>query len=1239
MALTQPILLAFSFGLALFLLPIIFRLIHLLPLLVLGCLIPVISTIYVAFHYQYPNIYDKSLDFNNKSFDCFGITQDYVWQNECQKLIDKLDASFSNDIYPQNENINQVLNTIVAYILRDFVQRWYSRITIDQTFIVGLKTEFKFILNQLESKLKTVDLSQLIVQKLVPILDQHVTQYNKALEKSRAKVIKSKDFEDSNLIVSNFQNLHKAINLNSDDPSKDLKLYYADLIDKKVIPQLLSKSEQESKIIRIIVKEILGSLIIGSLVVSFTDPDFFNKLIETQIAEQMKDRGDVKKLRELIKASVNKSKSQQSGNDRGTEDELLILNIDLNFSSKQLDKLSKSLINSNDESYLSKSLLFINWKALRIVQFSSNADPKRVIKFQKRTSQLMKLIRDKICQLQDGNVSTAVNASKSLYSSIVSTASSSSLQTQQQSTLKTNNDEPLPKLPEYTLQEVIHNPKMFTHFAKWMEHRQDRIILLKYYMDSYSLRNPLEYVDMELACSNKPQRLLSDSPNLTLGNGHMRIINQASGVSNDKTIDEDSLMNKKSLLGMSSSISAGETLLSRSSPDVGSELVLLNDDLSQVDDILKLYDDYFNSNVLHITPKIKKSLEDFKTIYQSNLSREKIYHSYLDARTSILKLQVLTYSRMKQTDFKLFVESDDYIRMCVDFTIAGDNKESNDLESNFSVCSDAPDLNTNHSNAQIDKISTVHDGADPLSMYGNNDNDHYIDVNTTGKVSDKVIQAVESALTQMMMKKDSEVKDLFDPDVTVTNVERDVLFGKRTSRLVSDDVANDLFGDNNDESIFGNANDADSLFNDSFEHDQVSGDDEINNSMSNSMSSSMMAESALSINSSNQKHSKTSNHFVSIIEQIDQLNDEIIKLNKQKDVIIALLKKAEILNNVPETKLLTRSKMSLEREITLKELKREQLLLQDLESSLYGKSTISIDTFISERDIYGNEFTSYIIKIIKYGNAGHANETDEWIVKRRFSEFYELHSYLKSKYEFVEKLDFPKRKMVMTFRSEGVSERRSVSLNTYLQELIKSEDVCKDGVFKTFLSNNDTFDIENIKKHIKQLKSDESKSRFSLLNDYDENGSVLFIQPITDLILNLFQLNANSNKWIKGKTIIMMFQQIFGSAIEKFIKGIIDSRVTNEQSILIMLNKLKNTLWPNGQWRERSVPRTPTEKLRSKDHSRLLLQTFMKDTCSKVIGNESSVLASETIWGVLQIEPLNRHLIMSLLDEILNEIF
>ncbi|GMF04846.1 unnamed protein product [[Candida] boidinii] len=104
--------------------------------------------------------------------------------------------------------------------------------------------------------------------------------------------------------------------------------------------------------------------------------------------------------------------------------------------------------------------------------------------------------------------------------------------------------------------------------------------------------------------------------------------------------------------------------------------------------------------------------------------------------------------------------------------------------------------------------------------------------------------------------------------------------------------------------------------------------------------------------------------------------------------------------------------------------------------------------------------------------------TSGWMVARRFSQFYRLHQYLKSKYPSVSELQFPKRTVVMKFQQDQLVEERKNKLEKYLKALIKNKDVCSDALFRSFLSS-EGFDFDTTEKSIKMKSKQKSVSNMA----------------------------------------------------------------------------------------------------------------------------------------------------------------
>lgn len=229
---------------------------------------------------------------------------------------------------------------------------------------------------------------------------------------------------------------------------------------------------------------------------------------------------------------------------------------------------------------------------------------------------------------------------------------------------------------------------------------------------------------------------------------------------------------------------------------------------------------------------------------------------------------------------------------------------------------------------------------------------------------------------------------------------------------------------------------------------------------------------------------------LSLAEEIDKLTSDIENLNNQVHILQPLLRKAELTNNIAELRILRKANISLQRELQLKDLQRQQYIVQENDNSLYGKSRVSIQSYITGTDEKTNRgYTSYIIEVqkIKRNNdgGGDGNGTNDetvlagWIVARRYSQFYMLNKYLKSIYPKVKLLNFPKKNIISLNQTQQkmLIETRKKLLEMFLQKLLEMPEVCKSRIFRLFLSSqNFTNDIFSKKKfRLQELQASEGK--------------------------------------------------------------------------------------------------------------------------------------------------------------------
>lgn len=362
-----------------------------------------------------------------------------------------------------------------------------------------------------------------------------------------------------------------------------------------------------------------------------------------------------------------------------------------------------------------------------------------------------------------------------------------------------------------------------------------------------------------------------------------------------------------------------------------------------------------------------------------------------------------------------------------------------------------------------------------------------------------------------------------------------------------------------------------------------------------------------------------------LAEQVTKLNKEIEALAEQLDIVASLLRKAELINNVAEIGVLRRSRASLEREIKVKELQRLQFTVQEYENSLFGKTSVKIQLYTHDLSAL---FVLYIIEVQKHAGADCDTVTAGWVVARRYSQFYKLHEHLKARVACVAGIKFPK-KAVLNFQKQLV-EMRKVALQRYLEALLRLPEVCADPVFRLFLSLEefsfkrgglmyDAGDVENLREMQQELLA-------------FERGGTPFVQPIAELLMNVFDLNS-SKLWIRGRALLVILQQVLGSAIEKTVKQKV-ALVRLELRVCFVVEQLTAALFPNGKFREPPPQRLRAEQAATRKEASALFRIFLVESCSRVFGVSNLNRAYVHLFEMFQNDFLNRHLFMEVLDAV-----
>jgi sorting nexin-25 len=156
------------------------------------------------------------------------------------------------------------------------------------------------------------------------------------------------------------------------------------------------------------------------------------------------------------------------------------------------------------------------------------------------------------------------------------------------------------------------------------------------------------------------------------------------------------------------------------------------------------------------------------------------------------------------------------------------------------------------------------------------------------------------------------------------------------------------------------------------------------------------------------------------------------------------------------------------------------------------------------------------------------------------------------------------------------------------------------------------------------------------LSAFEDRELEPFVKPICDIFLETFELNRGSN-WLRGRAVIVVLHQLLGGTVERKVRDSVRA-FTEEESILKYIEMIKDTMWPGGKLKE-AKPRTATEKAKSRQEASVMLATLVPDLAANVVGRANAQAAARRIFAVLNNERLNEHLTFTVFDEIISVLF
>ncbi len=187
-----------------------------------------------------------------------------AWVEEVAALQNR-QTSDKTALYAESPKISSALNELLDFILRDFVESWYSHISKNSSFPDEVDKTILALCN-VRDRLLEANLVDIITTRLVPILTAHFRDFYDAERTVRGKKLNRSITESDELdlaIASKFRDgkLHPAASLSFPD-TKLVQQDYLRKVTTAILPKVLPLNVLASRAVSTIIREIVACAVL-----------------------------------------------------------------------------------------------------------------------------------------------------------------------------------------------------------------------------------------------------------------------------------------------------------------------------------------------------------------------------------------------------------------------------------------------------------------------------------------------------------------------------------------------------------------------------------------------------------------------------------------------------------------------------------------------------------------------------------------------------------------------------------------------------------------------------------------------------------------------------------------------------------------------------------------------------------------------------------------------------------------
>ncbi len=209
-----------------------------------------------------------------------------MWNEETEWLSSRA-VYEKTPLYPPSFVISDSLDSLLDWVLRDFVTAWYKNITRNPSFVNEVDRAIRTALISITDRIIGVDIVEIAVSRFVPIITRHLKEFYEAERAIRGKHLNRNVTESEDLdlaMAGKYRDgkLHAAASLSYSD-TKLVQQEYLRRIVVRLLPEVLPEDMIGSRAVSVLIKEIVSCAVLAPLMQMLADPDTWNQLMEAYV--------------------------------------------------------------------------------------------------------------------------------------------------------------------------------------------------------------------------------------------------------------------------------------------------------------------------------------------------------------------------------------------------------------------------------------------------------------------------------------------------------------------------------------------------------------------------------------------------------------------------------------------------------------------------------------------------------------------------------------------------------------------------------------------------------------------------------------------------------------------------------------------------------------------------------------------------------------------------------------------